>query len=83
MLEARCTNGCHMVGGTAERQLIFTGDPERDANTLRNQEDHTALGIFRKAAGLVGHSGGKAAIESDRDSIEKWFVAARLCPNTP
>lgn len=83
MLRERCTVSCHMVGGTAERHLVFTGNPEKDAMTLKKQEDGTANGIFHKASGITAHVGGKAAIPSDRERLEKWFAAQKLCPTDP
>jgi hypothetical protein len=80
MIKERCTNSCHIAGGTAERQLKFTGHAEKDAENLKKQEDRTAIGIYRKAAGIVAHGGGKAALASDQERFEKWFAAARLCP---
>lgn len=80
MINERCSIGCHVTGGTAERQLKFTGHSEKDLVALKKQEDHTAVGLFRKAAGIVAHGGGKAALSSDQERFEKWFVAASLCP---
>jgi hypothetical protein len=80
MLKERCTTGCHVAGGTADRHLVFTGQAENDAITLKKQEDGTANGLFRKSAGIVAHGGGKAALEKDRERFEKWFAASKLCP---
>lgn len=80
MIKERCSIGCHVTGGTAERQLKFTGHSEKDLVALKKHEDRTALGLFRKAAGIVAHSGGKAAFASDQERFEKWFAAAGLCP---
>jgi hypothetical protein len=80
MLKERCMTGCHTMGGTAERVLAFFGNAEKDSITLKQQEDGTAQSIYRKAAGLVAHGGGEAALVSDLERFEKWFAAAKLCP---
>ena len=79
MLRERCSGRCHVTGGSAGSQLAFTGQSETDLETLKRHEGGTALGLYRKGAGLVSHGGGKAALESDRNRLEKWFTAAALC----
>lgn len=80
MLKERCTSGCHILGGTADRHLVFTGIAEKDAINLKKEEDGTANGLFRKSAGIIAHGGGRAALEKDRARFEKWFAASKLCP---
>jgi len=79
MLAQRCTQGCHESSGNAGSVLAFGPDEEENRQRLRHREDGTALGIFRKARGLVPHVGGPAAEEEDLQRLERWLIAESLC----
>ena len=83
MLSDRCMSSCHVPGGNAGSVLVFSGTPSTDLNALKKREDGTAHGLFRKAAGIVPHGGGKAALDTDLDLFDKWFAAQALCKQPP